>query len=674
MSAENLVTVTCNDVKANSDCHVSTGGTMFLRHITDGNLLGIRITTQRYHSPVASSTNAIFGHRKLRVYGTQLLFRVMGERRVSHKHKGNVLSSCVTQAYMNALDATPLTKKQLGKVQVCEKTYLDTNFLFLGGLMVAIAVEKCFLHKRLALGALLIVGSQPQRLMLGFMVVTAIMSMWISNTATAAMMVPIVHSVLEQLRVNLMKAEQQTGFGASSIVSTGQESSNEVTEGVVQTDGTPEKEGAKEDEEGNPVLEVVNVDSPKPSNSPDENEKTIALTRAVSLRVVADTSPSTAALVQQKKEEFAKQKNELLAGFEDFSRAMRLSVAYAANVGGTATITGSPTNLVAKEMLDQLSNGEYELSFFSWFVIAFPNACLSLAWAWFWLLTYNMGFRFFLASFSKDTGEAKRVNDASMEVLKEEYKSMGKMSFAEKAVLIHFILLALLWFTRNPGFVKGWAVLFKSKYVTDGTVGITIGVSLFVFPSRMPSLNCFSKSAAPALLDWATVNRKMAWNVILLMGGGFALADACKTSGLSKAVGKVLNKILLLPPTLTVFVLCLLVSIFSEVTSNTTTNTLFLQVLGALAIDLEINPLYVMIPVTICASCAFMLPVATPPNAIVFSYGDNLRISDMIKSGWMMNLMCIVIVQLGTNTWAYSWFDYGHVPEWAVKNKTIAKP
>ncbi|KAI0239543.1 Solute carrier family 13 member 5 [Lamellibrachia satsuma] len=544
--------------------------------------------------------------------------------------------------------------------------FSDTNFLFLGGLMVAIAVEKCNLHKRLALRALLIAGSKPQRLMLGFMFVTAFMSMWISNTATAAMMVPIVHSVLEQLRVNLIKAQERESIDSSENdnpdVGSLEDKQVDITVPKTATEEGEGEDDAEEKEDAPAVVDGTEAASPADVKQRNSELQINVLSRSRSLRVTAD----------KKSEKKMGIIGDKMRAFDNFSRAMRLSVAYAANVGGTATITGSPTNLVAKEMLDILSKGEYELSFLSWFVIAFPNSMLSLMCAWIWLIMYNMGPRFFLDTFIKDTGDAKRTNDEATNVLREEYKCLGKMTFGEKAVLVHFLALTTLWFTRNPGFIKGWSVFFKPKYITDGTVGITVALSLFVFPSRMPSFTCFSQTqsaiAAPGLLDWPTVKRKMAWNVILLMGGGFALADACGRSGLSKEVGRVLNDILLLPPKLTIFVLCLLVCIFSEVTSNTTTNTLFLQVLGELAKDMGINPLYLMLPVTICASCAFMLPVATPPNAIVFSYGDNLRIIDMIKSGWMMNLMCVTIVQLGTNTWAYAWFDYGTMPDWAKKN------
>ncbi|KAI0239546.1 hypothetical protein LSAT2_009709 [Lamellibrachia satsuma] len=302
--------------------------------------------------------------------------------------------------------------------------------------------------------------------MLGFMFVTAFMSMWISNTATAAMMVPIVHSVLEQLRVNLAKAIQQESTDKIDVAISDINGFEENNADISRTAGEPfqpttdEPENATEgednalptgEEEDAPTLEDVdetasetNVNENHPMHchlchnrvapATDSNMDFFGIERANSLRVLPDPlSPPDKKRLRDTRLQVMERE------FDNFSRAMRLSVAYAANVGGTATITGSPTNLVAKEMLDILSKGAFELTFFSWFVIAFPNACLSLIWAWIWLITFNMGPIFFLQTFTKDSHQEKRINDAAMNVLRNEYKSMGEDGKAlEEDVRINF--------------------------------------------------------------------------------------------------------------------------------------------------------------------------------------------------------------------------------------------
>ncbi|XP_010289923.1 PREDICTED: solute carrier family 13 member 2, partial [Phaethon lepturus] len=271
---------------------------------------------------------------------------------------------------------------------------------------------------------------------------------------------------------------------------------------------------------------------------------------------------------------------------------------------------------------------------------------------------------------------AKAKEQRAYDIIKAEGKKLGSMKFAEIAVSILFILLILLWFTRDPGFMPGWAAALLDKsdtsYVTDATVAIFISVLLFIIPSDISNNDrdkqqTGSKSkiqAPPALLDWKVVHQKMPWNIVFLLGGGFALAKGSEESGLSSWLGSKLTPLQQIPHPAIALLLCLLIATFTECTSNVATTTLFLPILASMAEAICLNPLYVMLPCTLSASLAFMLPVATPPNAIVFSYGQ-LKVIDMAKAGFVLNILGVLTITLAINTWASSLFQLQTFPSWA---------
>eukprot|EP00064_Thunnus_orientalis_P000329 superscaffoldBa00000016_g329 len=504
---------------------------------------------------------------------------------------------------------------------VCMQYLKDTNMLFVGGLMVAVAVEQWNLHKRIALRVLLFVGVHPALLMLGFMGVTAFLSMWISNTATTAMMVPIVQAVLEQL--NNSDAELPQILSSEEQVQTS------------ETDSKLPSQTEKQSEGQGPVV-VTFLD---------------------------------AAMEATRHKEAAERRR--------MCKGMTLCVCYAASIGGTATLTGTLPNLVLKGQMSQLfpQNGDV-INFSSWFGFAFPNMILMLTLAWLWLQFVFMGFNF------KKTwgcGAVKTEKEiAAYNVIREQHRLLGPMSFGEISVLGLFTLLVVLWFTRDPGFMDGWAtVIFNSRaeYVTDATVAVFIAVLLFVLPSKPPHFCSWrtqgldtaphqSAGPTPPLLTWKVAQKKLPWGIVLLLGGGFALAKGSEESGLSKWMGDQMTPLQSIPPWAIVIVLCLLIATFTECTSNAATATLFLPVLASMSQSIGINPLYVMVPCTLSASFAFMLPVATPPNVIVFSYGY-LRVADMASTGIIMNIIGILCITLAINSWGKAMFDLDSFPAWA---------
>uniref|UniRef100_A0A4W4DR08 Solute carrier family 13 member 5b n=1 Tax=Electrophorus electricus TaxID=8005 RepID=A0A4W4DR08_ELEEL len=477
--------------------------------------------------------------------------------------------------------------------QVCMQYLKDTNMLFVGGLIVAVAVEHWNLHKRIALRVLLFVGVRPALLMLGFMGVTSFLSMWISNTATTAMMVPILQAVLEQLDCR--------------------EAAPDRPEPLLEPEGCGEV--------------------PINGYSPDAE--------ASRRRQAAERWPAC--------------------------KGMTLCVCYAASIGGTATLTGTGPNLVLKGQMSQLfpQNADV-INFASWFGFAFPNMIIMLLLAWLWLQ--------FLFKKTWGCGSVKTQKEiAAYNVIREEHRLLGPMSSGELSVLGLFALLVGLWFTRDPGFVTGWATCtFNSdaEFVTDATVAVFVALLLFVLPSN-PSLlflfrfeGSFFTVATAALLTWKVAQKKMPWNIVLLLGGGFALAKGSEESGLSTWMGNQLTPLHNIPAWAMVIVLCLLITILTECTSNVATATIFLPVLASMSQSIGVNPLYVMVPCTLSASFAFMLPVATPPNAIVFSYGY-LKVSDMTKAGITMNIIGILCTMLAINTWGRAMFHLDSFPAWA---------
>ncbi|NXE55984.1 S13A5 protein, partial [Casuarius casuarius] len=507
---------------------------------------------------------------------------------------------------------------------VCLQYLKETNMLFIGGLMVAISVEQWNLHKRIALKVLMVLGVKPALLMLGFMGVTAFLSMWISNTATTAMMVPIVQAVLDQMN----NTEQDL---------TTMEEAREQTDAVIELE-------EKDTSDPTSVQVISNGQVPDDPISSEEKESR-----------------------------------------KRICKGMILCICYAASIGGTATLTGTGPNLVLKGQMNQLfPNNNDVVNFASWFGFAFPNVLLMLTLAWLWLQCSFMGL-----TFKKHWGcgtEKTAKEKAAYNMLKAEMKKLGPISYAELNIIMIFVLLVLLWFSRHPGFVTGWAPrLFPKgdKFVSDATVVLFIALLLFILPASKPKfMKCNRSSSDPEeteedltkpflsapLLEWNVVQRKMPWSVVLLLGGGFALADASLDSGLSAWLSQQMTPLRSVPPWAIAIIISFAIAVLTECTSNVATATLFLPVFSTLATSIKVNPLYVMLPGTLSASFAFMLPVATPPNAIVFSYG-HIRVLDMVKSGIVMNIIGVFCVTLAINTWGRPIFDLDTFPIWA--NNTL---
>ncbi|XP_060587377.1 solute carrier family 13 member 2-like [Ruditapes philippinarum] len=358
------------------------------------------------------------------------------------------------------------------------------------------------------------------------------------------------------------------------------------------------------------------------------------------------------------------EKRPLPPELQRLAKAFALSVAYGANIGGIATLTGSPPNLVFKQQIDKLyefhTGSESDVSFAKWMGFAFPLSVITAILAWLWLVTL-----FLRCGCCKkiDPGHKKSINASIAHHLKE----LGKMTFCELQVLIVFVVLVVLWLFRAPPKIDGWgsADFLKKGFVSDSTPCILLSVLLFILPSEVPKVFGLAKGEKPSykpILEWKSVTDRLPWGVIVLLGGGFAIAQASEDSGLSLWVGHELKVFANMDTWVMNLIICLIVAGATNVTSNTASATLLMPILAQLALQTQINPMYLMISVAVCCSFAFMLPVATPPNAIVFSSGY-LTIPDMVLAGLPINIISVFCLTLAINTWGISMFDLNVFPE-----------
>ncbi len=380
-------------------------------------------------------------------------------------------------------------------------------FLYMGGFILAIAIEKWNLHKRIALQIIRLIGTNVKKIILGFMVATAFLSMWISNTATSVMMLPIGMSIVSQLKDN-------------------------------------------------------------PATQQDEHKI--------------------------------------------FGKALMLSIAYSASIGGMATLIGTPPNLVFAGYIQEVYG--IEISFVKWLIFGLPISILLLFVAWYYLV--NIAFTFEQKEFPGGKAEIQKL-----------ITQLGPISREEKIVLTVFVLTALCWITRSfllepllPG-------------IDDTIIAMIAGITLFTLSAG---------ESGKRILNWKEAV-KMPWGIILLFGGGMALASGFEVTGLAEWFGVKITLLDTLPLLLLVFIVIFCVNFITELTSNLATTAMLLPILAPIALKLDLNPYMLLVATTVAASCAFMLPVATPPNAVVFGSGY-LRIPDMVKSGLWMNLISIVLL------------------------------
>ena len=388
-------------------------------------------------------------------------------------------------------------------------------FLFMGGFLIAVAMQKWQLHRRIALNIIAKLGSSPQRLLLGFMLSTALLSMWISNTATAMMMMPVALAVIEQNRQDSGAAEGKFGL------------------------------------------------------------------------------------------------------------ALMLAIAYSASIGGVATLVGTPPNAIFIGIIETLY--AYEISFFDWMLLGVPISVSMLLMCW-WVLS-----RLIQDIDSNAEGALKTESKGlAHQHIVQELDDMGPISMEESRVASVFAMVALAWILRG---------LFKPEalsMVSDSAIAMAGAFVLFALPA--------SKAKGGFILDWKTA-ATIPWDIIILMGGGFALAAGFSESGLTQWLAGQLSILEGVNVFIVILAAVFFVTFLTEITSNAATATLFIPVMGALAISMNMHPFTLMVPSALAASMAFMLPVATPPNAIVFA-SRQVSIGQMASTGFILNIAGGILVSV----------------------------
>ena len=379
-------------------------------------------------------------------------------------------------------------------------------FLFLGGFILAAAMQRWGLHRRIALKIVSFVGTSPGGIIAGFMMATAFLSMWISNTATTIMMFAVGISVIEFIA----------------------------------------------------------------SKTPDR------------------------------------------ATVRNFGVALMLGIAYSASIGGVGTLIGTPPNALLASFLQ--SNYQIQVDFFTWMLFGIPVVAIMLPTAW--------------AMLTKVIFPARdlKIGDAQA-LIHKEISALGEMSRGETTVMIVFVLAAMGWILRKQ------IVAITGIPINDTSIALLAALSLFAIP--------ISRQRGEFAIDWE-VARNVPWGVLLLFGGGLALASAFKSTGLAETIGNGVGGLSGVSIWVIVFLTAAAIIYLTEITSNTASTATFLPVLSAVAVGLGQNPMLLAVPVAVGASMAFMMPVATPPNAIVFSY-EEMELDDMVKAGFWLNIIAVFV-------------------------------
>ncbi|XP_036432048.1 solute carrier family 13 member 1 isoform X2 [Colossoma macropomum] len=503
--------------------------------------------------------------------------------------------------------------------EVATLYFKDFHLLLLGVICLATSIEKWGLHRRIALKLVTLVGVNPGMLMLGLMMGCGFLSMWLSNTSTAAMVMPIVEAVMQQV----MSAEGQ-------VSSQQEKASSGICNPALQLEDTEkEYEKATDMKSSEPVINEVVL------TVPEEDHATEAL----------PSSPLNS--------KYRTHRDHMMC------KSLSLCIAYSASIGGLTTLPGTSSNLIFAEYINQFYPGCKSINFGNWFIFSLPICIIVLLSAWIWLHWLFLGsdFRSSLCSRGRQSEREK----AAAKVIKDQYEALGPMSQQEMITLVIFLLMAVLWFVRDPGFMPGWASLFPDypSYATDATVALLLGILFFIIPAKRPTADNYE-----TMITWKEFQACMPWEICLLVGGGFALAEGTKVSGLSSWVAELMSPLGNLPVLAIVTIACIIVTSITEVASNPATITIFLPILSPLAEAIKVNPLYMLIPTTLSVSFSFLFPVSNPPNAIVFAYG-HLSIMDMVKAGLGLNVIGVLTVLLAVSTWGTPIFDLNTYPDWA---------
>ena len=308
------------------------------------------------------------------------------------------------------------------------------------------------------------------------------------------------------------------------------------------------------------------------------------------------------------------------------------------------------------------------LSFGSWLGFSLPQMLACLVTAWIILQLFYLPLPF-ISRRSKEEIMTEREKESQIsKLIDDRYHQLGPFSYQEITVTTFFVFLILLWFFRSPGFIPGWAEVLAGEDIKDGTPAILVGILLFLVPS---STKFCSLSSPPTrgIITWTSAEKKIPWGVIILFGGGFALAEGCKHSGLSDWIGVQLSGLTGMNEWALLFIICFITSLLTQIVSNVTTAAIVIPIVLRLASELHINPVLLMMPPTLVCSHGFVLPVSSAPNAMIFAIAK-VSTLEMARVGATITLSCLIIVVLSVKSYGYLMFDLGNFPDWANSTMT----
>ncbi|CAF1241276.1 unnamed protein product [Adineta steineri] len=490
--------------------------------------------------------------------------------------------------------------------------FKDIITLFFGSMALAFAVESVNLHRRIALFVLSLVGTSTKWSMAGLMAVTAFLSMWINNSAATSIMLPVALAITNELESHTKGYHEKKN------------AAKEAASAVNETLDLTEIESSIEHVIKGIVLNPLHLEEPEPTNRVTL-KKRFQLPWKKSNRLIVTSSED-------------KKYNSIKKGF-------LLAVAYSATIGGLSSLVGTAPNIFVKGFADsQYKNTAFRINFLNFLLFALPVALLMLVICWLWLQIYFNTKEFF--QFRTDPESQAIQADLKLMLLKQ-YHDLGRPKWSEISVAIVFCFMILLWVTKDFSGSPGWDVIFRHKFISDGTVAIFCGVLPLILPNANPLQADWKYEP---IIRWNDLAKHMPWGALILLGAGLVVASAFQASQLSESVAHALKFLSGIPRAAVILLVIIISGFFTEVTSNLSTASIFFPVLDSVGRSSGIHPAFLILPCTLAVSLAFMLPIATPPNAIVFGSGA-LRVIDMVKAGIVMNIMGFLVIFFAATTW-----------------------
>ncbi|XP_077984615.1 Na(+)/dicarboxylate cotransporter 3-like [Glandiceps talaboti] len=498
--------------------------------------------------------------------------------------------------------------------QTVAKSYaVDTILFIMAVMIVATAVESTNLHRRIVLRCLLLLGSNPYRILIGLMCSGFFLSMWVPNIAVIAMMMPIAIGINKELGSKRILKEIQS---------------------------TPSQQGHHSE-----LLEMTNIDIENETNKVED---------------------------QQKPEGYRAGKYILLG------------LLYSVNLGGSATLIGTIIPPVANGQMVIEYGPDSTMTYGKWLAFALPLELLCLVSTYLWIVFLmwritkknRKNNKYADVEEMASNGEiiianAENSKTGVHDYIKQECIQLGSMKWAEACTLVIIIVLTLLWCFADLDSIDGWFSLFPDRYPSLTCVTSGFAILFFIVPRDFEQFKLTQKSENfKAILDWKYVVKKVPWGINIVLGAYFALGNGIKATGVFAGIETLMAKGLAdVDDWIIVLAITVIAAVLTEFTGNVAILLVFFPIVTALAKATNTHPHLFVIPLTLACNMALMLPIATAPNLVFYSYKE-VTTGDMIKCGWMVNVLSLILLNLLINTYGYVIFDYSNNPTWASTTTT----